>query len=138
MSSDTPSYSYTCTYGRWRLARVQGYGTAAAAAVCLPACSEDRILTDHSDSDRGTLGTVTQVSDCMHASLWLAATSAPQYIHRVLPCARCRSPSSSRSPLSPAGSSDPDGHPSQLKQPWALNLRSHSLDKLRQIITTGA
>eukprot|EP01049_Picozoa_sp_SAG25_P002164 SAG25_NODE_110_length_15015_cov_29.036270_1_plen_211_part_00 len=36
------------------------------------------------------------------------------YIHRVLPCARCRSPSSSRSPLSPAGSSDPDGHPSQL------------------------
>jgi hypothetical protein len=24
------------------------------------------------------------------------------------------------------------------KQPWALNLRSHSLDKLRQIITTGA
>jgi hypothetical protein len=24
------------------------------------------------------------------------------------------------------------------KQPAALNLRSHSLDKLRQIITTGA
>jgi hypothetical protein len=24
------------------------------------------------------------------------------------------------------------------KQPWALNLRSHSLDKLRQIVTTGA
>ena len=31
-----------------------------------------------------------------------------------LPEACCRSPSSSSTPLSPAGSSDPDGHPSQL------------------------
>ena len=51
----------------------------------------------------------------MRASPWLAATSASQYIHRVLREACCRSSSSSSTPLSPAGSSDPDGHPSQLK-----------------------
>eukprot|EP01047_Picozoa_sp_COSAG01_P144495 COSAG01_NODE_76390_length_185_cov_143.697674_1_plen_56_part_10 len=28
------------TYGRWRVARVQGYGIVAAAAACMPACSE--------------------------------------------------------------------------------------------------
>jgi hypothetical protein len=40
---------------RLYITQVQGYGKAAAAAVCLPACSEDRIWTDHSDSDGSLL-----------------------------------------------------------------------------------
>ena len=43
------------TYGRWRVARVQGYGIVAAAAACMPACSEGITAVI------APLGTVNQV-----------------------------------------------------------------------------
>ena len=51
----------------------------------------------------------------MRASQWLAATSALQQIHHRVLVHSCRSSPSSPHPLSPGGSVQPTGYPSQLE-----------------------
>ena len=52
----------------------------------------------------------------MRASQWLAATTASQYTHHCVLVHSCHSSPSSTQPLSPGGSVQPTGYPSQLKQ----------------------
>ena len=62
------------TYGRWRVARVQGYGIVAAAAACMPACSEGITAVI------APLGTVNQVPLAIEARevLRRRAVSSPR------------------------------------------------------------